>query len=175
MNKGNINQTCATNDIEVISTNGSGQHLPIGLLVRNLFPQYGWYKEKISQINLHAPDGKIYHIWFDYGEQDDCSAAYIKSNANESQIIIGDIGFRFVHNFPGGGIFSGRFFEILANKKDKCKFDEDGEIKLFTIDQLEYYSKLHFTPSFIDVEENENDSTINNGKISDNESSDGGE
>ena len=34
---------------------------------------------------------------------------------------------------------SGRVFEIIANEKRKCKFDKDGEIKVFTLAQLEAY------------------------------------
>ena len=40
------------------------------------------------------------------------------------------------------------------------------------MDQLEAYSKLHFTPSLGDLEEYNSSSTRSNDKISDNESSD---
>ena len=43
---------------------------------------------------------------------------------------------------------------------------------MFTISQLDTYSKLYFTPSFNDVEEYESASTSSNDEISDDESSD---
>ena len=74
MNKGNTAQTGATNKPEVSSTNGAGRYFAIGLLVCKLFPQYGCYKGKLSQINRHAPIVNIYRIRFDDKYQEDWSS-----------------------------------------------------------------------------------------------------
>ena len=44
-----------------------------------------------------------------------------------------------LHKFHGGGFLIGRVFEILSNKERKCKFDDDGEIKFYTMAQMEAY------------------------------------
>ena len=78
MTQGKITQTGATIEPGVGSKNEAGPYFTIFLLVRKLFPQYGWYKVNISHINSRAPDGKIYRVHFDDGDQEDWYSADIE-------------------------------------------------------------------------------------------------
>ena len=75
----------------------------------------------------------------------------LKNGANTNMIRMlpmhaypfGNIGFRFMKKISVRSFFIGRVVGIQSNEKRKCKFDEDGDIHNYTLDQLQAYSINH--------------------------------
>ena len=61
-------------------------------------------------------------------------------NAADACIPISNIEFRFIRKISSRYFFSGRVVGIKSNDKRKYKFDENGDIHNYTLDQLQAYS-----------------------------------
>ena len=100
---------------------------------------FGGNIDGISQDN----DGNIYEILFEDGDNKELRQGEYDKNAADACIPIGNVRFRFINKFSGGYIFNGRVVDIQSNGKRKCKFDENGDIHNYTLNQLQDYSTNH--------------------------------
>ena len=81
-------------------------------------------------------DGNIYDILFEDGDTEEWRQEKYDNNSADECISTGYLGFSFIKKFSGRYFFSGRVFGIQSNDKRKCKFDEDGDIHNYTLNNL---------------------------------------
>ena len=108
---------------------GNGMY-KIGHSVRAFFDTYGWYEGNISNVNIDANDGKLYTIEFEDGDVYNWDHDEMIEHESQAAIGFGDVGWKFVKEFPsrGGGVMrcSDRVAEITQSNQRRCVFT-DGE------------------------------------------------
>ena len=99
----------------------------------------GYFAGNIDGIRQDNDDN-IYNILFEDGDTEEWIQDKYDKNAVNACIPISNFIFRFIKNFAVKSFFSGRVVGIQSNYKRKCRFDEDGDIHNYTLDQLQAYS-----------------------------------
>ena len=141
-----------------------GDDFSLGRKVRCFLDFQGWFEGVIDDIRTNSVDGqKVYSVRFCCKDAKGKNVYYSKETSFESldsdrtaaMIPIGQVGFKFVKRFSGGGYFNGIVKRICGGtrKMRQCDFNDDATHR-YSLKQLESYSKIQeflfmMTPAWV--------------------------
>ena len=129
-----------------------GDDFSLGRKVRCFLDFQGWFEGVIDGIRTNSVDGqKVYSVRFCCKDAKGKNVYYSKETSFESldsdrtaaMIPIGQVGFKFVKQFSGGGYFNGIVKRICGGTRKMCQCDfNDDATHTYSLKQLESYSKI---------------------------------
>eukprot|EP00957_Ditylum_brightwellii_P172234 13111681-Ditylum_brightwellii.AAC.1 len=109
--------------------------------VQKFFTGYGCFNGCAVKVFGDSDDDKKYLVHFDDDDREYIPYNDIQEATRQADIPVGDLGFRFIRHFHGGGYLSGNVIENLNNGKRNCKFEEDGDKQTYTLAQISKHVK----------------------------------
>ena len=106
-----------------------GSTLALGSQVIKFFEGLRWFSGKFVNYFIDGENIQIYTMRFTYGKEEAWSDYDVTVNNKADSITIGDVGFKFIRKFCGGGHFSGIVIEILLSGKRSCRFCDRYECR----------------------------------------------
>ena len=86
----------------------------------------GWFKGQVTQVI----SDDLRRVHFDEGKKKIAIVTTVELARLESEPKIGEVGFKFVKIFRGGGVFNGMVEKIMKNGKFFCRFEDNDTLSV---------------------------------------------